>query len=241
MMLVPDPREASREVLSRLRKSLKRMTERNTRNLPDEFDLTDRQELDDAVFELLGEASPAKRKELHERLYHEMRELYKAIREKELLAIENKKKANRSKRKSGVLQLADEILNELGPDLVRHFPADFIQSAWKTETVSLRPGRARIKDHGLLGEHGIDIGGHYIELGHPERAQFAKVLSDLGRQGEQPIPLEPEHCRQALSAFRDYREQFHAELVERAGQKTTDARIQARVVKMVEARIALSM
>jgi hypothetical protein len=238
MMLVPDPRGISAKVLKRIEGALQQMARRTAPNLVEEFDLADRQELDDAVLELVGESNAARRLELRERLYDEMRQMHSAIRERELQAIENKKRVKKSQRKPGVSQLVSEILNEIGRDLVRSFPADFIQPAWKTEPVSLSPGRARIKDHGLLGEHGIAIGNEYIELGHPERAEFAKLLSDLGRHGEQLLPLEPEHCQQALASYRDYCEQFHAEVVERAGQKTTDARMQARVVKMVEARLA---
>lgn len=238
MMLVPDPREMSPNVLPRIRNALKQMAQRNSPNLADEFDLPDRQELDDAVFELLGEADPARRRELRERLYDEMRHMYQAIRGKELQAIENKKKAKKGKGKLGPSQLAEEILKELSPDLVRHFPADFLQPGWETETVSLPAGRARMRDHALLNEHGIEIEGRYIELGDPDRARFAKALCDLGRHGQQPIPVDPDHCRQALTGYQHYRDQLHAELLERAGQKTADAKLQARVVKLLEARLA---
>jgi hypothetical protein len=95
-----------------------------------------------------------------------------------------------------------------------------------------------MRDHALLNEHGIEIDGHYIELCDPNRARFAKALCDLGRHGPQPIPVEPDHCRQVLTRYQQYREQLHAELVERAGQKTANAKLQARVVKLLETRLA---
>jgi hypothetical protein len=237
MMLVPDPREAPQQVLARLRAAFNQMAQRNTRNLPDEFELADRQELDDAILELLGENDAARRKDLGKRLYDEMRDMYKSIREKELLAIDNKQKAKRGKGKAGVAKLADEILKELGTDLARRFPADFVQPDWEVETLSLPAGQARIRDHGLYGEHGIDIDGRYFELAEPERARFAKILCDLGYHGPQSIPLKSDHCRQALAQYRQYREQLHAELFERAGQKTADEKLQARVVKLLEGRL----
>jgi hypothetical protein len=154
--------------------------------------------------------------------------MYQAIRAKELQAIENKKKAKKGRGKVGPSQIADEILKEFGPDLVRHFPADFLQAGWETKAISLPAGRARKRDHALLNEHGIEIDGCYIEPGDPERARFAKALCDLGRHGPQPIPVDPNHCRQSLSRFQQYCEQLHAELLERAGQKTADAKLQAR-------------
>jgi hypothetical protein len=238
MMLVPDPREAPRQLLARLRVALSQMAQRNTRNLPEEFELADRQELDDAVLELLGEKDPGRRKELRAGLYHEMRQMYRVIREKELLAIENKKKAKKGKGKPKPSHLADEIVKELSPDLMRHFPADFLPPVWETETVSLPVGRVRLRDHGLYGEHGIESDGVYVELGDADRARFAKALCDFGRHGPQPIPLAAEHCRQTLTRYQRYREQLHSELVERAGQKTTDVKLQAQVVKLLETRLA---
>ncbi len=103
--------------------------------------------------------------------------------------------------------------------------------------MALSPGRPRVRSHELLGEHGIEIEGQFLDLGNPERAHFAKALCDLGLHGSLPIPMEPEHCRQALGRYQAYREQMHAEFAERAGQKMTDAKLQARVVKLVEGRV----
>ena len=212
------------------------MTERTTRNLQEEFDLPDRQELDDAVLELLGEQDPTQRQKLREHLYREMGEMYRIIRDKELVAMQNKRKA-KGKRRPSTAQLADEIMKELESGLLRRFPNDFLRPEWPTENVALPAGAARLHDHALLGENGVEVDAQYIELGDMERARFAKELSDLGRHGPQPIPLGPEHCREALARYQEYREQLHAEIAERTAQKTADERLQGRVVRMVEARV----
>jgi hypothetical protein len=50
-------------------------------------------------------------------------------------------------------------------------------------------------------------------------------------------PRNGDHSDQAEGVYRQYRKQFQAELAERAGLKSTGARMQARVVKLVEARL----
>jgi len=237
MMLVPDPRGISPDSLSRIRNALAQMAQRTSPNLTAEFDFPDRHELDDAIFDLLGEKNARRRLEMRERLYEEMRQMYQAIRGKELQAIENKKKLKKGRRKASASQIADEILQELKPDLLRHFPDEFIDPEWEMETLSLPVGRASIHAHELLQEHGIHIGGQFLDLGTSERAQFVKILCDHGRHGRQTIPVQPEHCHKALFRYQQYREQIRAELLERVGQKTTDEKLQARVMKMLEARL----
>jgi type I restriction-modification system DNA methylase subunit len=238
MMLVPDPRLLTQRLESRLVDALTKMANRPVQNLHDEFDLSDRQELDDAVLELLGESEPNRRCDLRCRLYEEMTKMYRGIREKELLAIENKKRMQRQRRRSPT-EIADETIRELDEGLLREFPMDFLDPTWAVQTIRLPRGQARLRAHALLDDHGIEVDAQHIDLGSSDRARFAKTLCDLGRFGDQPIPVDPQHCRTVLSTYSQYREQLRTDIADRVAGKTTDPKLQSRVLKILESRLCL--
>ena len=237
MMLVPDPRNASKVVERRIRDAVNAMSKRPTRNLPDEFELADRRALDDAVFELLGEVDPEARRELRDRLYAEMTAMYRAIRKKELLAIENKKRTKRGSTLSAD-QMAAEIWADLDPSLVRRFPEDFFDEAEPTEEIDLPEGRCKLVSSPLMGQAGIDIDGTHIELGDERRAELAKAVLDSGRRGAVPIPTDPDVCAQVLPRYRAYYDQVTAEFSHLVAQKTADEKMQAKVIAILKCRLA---
>lgn len=126
MMLVPDARAVSKNARKRIIAAVKQMAGRRTRNLPDEFELADRQALDDAVLELLGEADPTERRRLRRELYDEVASMYGAIREKELQMIEFKKQAKRGGEPAPE-HIAEDVVESLDPSLVRRTPEDFLR------------------------------------------------------------------------------------------------------------------
>jgi hypothetical protein len=120
MMLVPDPRKATKKQLDRVaaafekmkgRKVLQFLSERRMRemaytqagkadqlrNLSDEceLDMPDRRELDDAVLDLLGVKTKKERDDIIRYLYGYLREFYEDTRRKEEKAIANKKRAGK--------------------------------------------------------------------------------------------------------------------------------------------------
>lgn len=68
--------------------------------------------------------------------------------------------------------------------------------------------------------------------------RFDKMLCDLRLGGERRVQTQPDHCRTGLAGYLAYRDQLHPELFERAGQQTAAEKLQARVVKLVEAPLA---
>jgi len=241
VMPVPDPRHASKLVQQRISDVLDAMCKQQTRNLPDEFDLADRQAPGDAVLELLGETDQKVRRNLRDRLYAEMNNLYRTIREKELRAIENKKQTKRGSKLSPE-QMATELWNDLEPSLVRRFPEDFCGNPQPTPTeeIELPEGKCKLLSSPLTGQAGLDIDGTHIELGDERRAELAKAIFDSGRRGTVPIPMDPELCAQILKRYREYDAQITAEFHRLVSQKTANEKMQAKVVAILKHRLAQS-
>ncbi|MCD6282480.1 N-6 DNA methylase [bacterium] len=137
MMLVPDPRKATKTQQQRVARAFRKLAKRDAYQflsekrlrrqaymqkgkqakldgLSDlsELDMADRRELDDAVLQMLGVRDKARRDELIERLYAYLRQFFEDVRQKEERAIENKKRA---KRKGGATapEVAKQILDDI--------------------------------------------------------------------------------------------------------------------------------
>ncbi|MCY3019652.1 MAG: N-6 DNA methylase [Planctomycetota bacterium] len=236
MMLVPDPRHAVPGVSKRIVAALHRMAERHTLNLPDEFVLEDRQDLDDAVFELLGETDADERRRLRDRLYAEMTTMHAAIREKELRMIENKKRT-KGGAKVSVEKVAQEIWDSLDSSLLRRFPEDFINGA-ESDEIELGDGQIKLVSEPLLGRVGIQQDGTFTELGHEERVALVKAIHANGRRGRVKIPRSAATCTKVLSRYRAYLDQVQAEFAEQAARKTSNEKVQARIVVILKHRLA---
>jgi hypothetical protein len=237
MMLIPDPRKGGPAFSDRITGALHKMAERRTLNLPDEFALPDRRELDDAVLELLGEADPQKRCDLRERLYAEMSAMYQAIREKELRMIENKKLSKNGSRLS-VERAAQEVWDGLDPAFLRKFPEDFFEPGAALEEIQLDDGPLTVQSNPLYGQVGIQLGARYMELGDEERVTFVKLAFAQGRRGTLPVPRDPAACRRAVRKYREYMRVMDEEFAEHVAAKTASEKIQARIVAALKHKLA---
>jgi hypothetical protein len=163
MMLVPDPRIASRETKSRIIRAFRKMKERKplqflseqhmremayrqagkeqeleTLSDKSELDMSDRRELDDAVLELIGISSANSREDFINELYSYLREYFELTRSKEEKAILNKKRAKRriANPKEIAMQIYQAIV-EKHADILRHYDSDFLNKAKAFDTYDL--------------------------------------------------------------------------------------------------------
>ncbi|MEX0701301.1 MAG: N-6 DNA methylase [Planctomycetales bacterium] len=237
MMPVPDARQATRTVARRIRSAVDALARRRTRNLTDEFDDPARLALDDAVLELLGVTDAQEREAVLARLYAEMIAMHRAIRDKELRAIENKKRAKRGGAPSPE-SMAAEIWGSLGDGLLRRFPEDFLGAEIKNaESVELLDGKARIVPRPLLGKVELEMGEHVVELAKEPRAALALAAHQSGRRGPILVPRDPQACTAALLLFRAYRDQMHAEFTQRTEEKTGNEKLAAKAAAILEQRL----
>lgn len=238
MMLVPDPRLASESVKTRLAAALDSMRQREIGHLvavdgegeepSGDLAMSDRQELDDAVLELLGITDPDERASLRAELYYEITGIYRAIR-----AAEKKMQGFRSDsaRRGRVTpkSLAGEIWESLEDKPEVRTLQDFASEA-ESEEIELPEGKsAAVND--LWNHNSLHIEGKHIPLGYPERMAFAKALSDSGAHGQVRIPVDPLACQRFVGEYEAYCGMVEAQFAALAGELTSDEQMQSRIVR----------
>ncbi|MEK7832273.1 MAG: hypothetical protein AAB401_14355, partial [Acidobacteriota bacterium] len=239
MMLVPDPRCANREVRRKLEAALVSMSQREVGHLVDvdsaepgwtgELALTDRQELDDAVLELIGINDAAERAALCDELYREITQLYRQIRIAEK-KMQQHRSATARAGKQTAHSIAAEIWEELSPKPLFQTPLAFVPPKAKTEEINLPLGRAKPVAGNMFQPDGVQIGDTFIETRHPARSQIVKELAALELTGKIGIPLEPAICQQSLKDYETARARHTAEFTDLAAGYTADETLQQRVV-----------
>ena len=238
MMLVPDVRRASPEAAERAIAACERMSRRNARQyLYEEFTLEDRQELDDAVLEILGIESIDERTALRDRLYRDVMDLQQAVREREIIAQRDRRNASRR----GVLtpqDIADELWSDHESSLnLLQFPEDFVPRLNEGDIFDLPAGEVEVgtalMDVGnLLIVGTIRVGGRdgeVIDVGSVSRGRFLEALALCHRAGQVRLPNE-EVCTDAVSGFVQYRQELQDRFSELAQQRTSDQRRQKAIV-----------
>jgi type I restriction-modification system DNA methylase subunit len=237
MMLVPDVRQASQSVGQRASAAAERMGKRlSARTLPDEFSLEDRQELDDAVLEMLGITDARERLAVRARAYAALSDLYKATRERELVA---QKDRLRSKRKGQMTpaELADELWQEHHPSLnLLKFPDDFLHRASHGQPLDLpsgavEVGTAMLETGTRLRAGTIRVGGpkgEVLDVGSVARARFAQAASLCGVYGTLRMP-DDGGCEEAVQGFDAYRKDLSQQFSVLASQRTRDERKQRAI------------
>jgi len=239
MMLVPDPRMASESVKARLASALDSMAQREIGHLVavdatgDELSgdlaMEDRQQLDNAVLEMIGVADPTERQTLLNELYAEITRLYRAIR-----IAEKKMQAFRSQtaRRGKITprSIAGEIWEALEHKPYYRTVRDFAVTD-DTEEIDLPEGKAAVVDANLWNPAGIKIGRHFLPLEHILRARYVKSLADDGIHGLVDIPNDPAVCSMALNNYAGYKADMDEQFVELAADHTSDEQMQQKVVK----------
>ena len=238
-MLVPDIRKASPEAAARAVGACERMSKRNAkRYLYEEFSLDDRRELDDATLEILGIDDAYDRTALRERLYRDVTELQKAIREREIIAQHDRRNASR---RGGLTPqaIAAELWTEHSPSLnLLQFPEDFVGHTDDWESFDLpsggvEAGEAMVDVGGLLRAGTIRVGGRdgeVIDVGSVSRARFLEALSLCHREGQVRLP-EDEVCDDAIRSFEEYRRELRERCAQLAKQRTSDKGRQKTIVE----------
>ena len=204
-----------------------------------ELDMADRRELDDAVLEMLGVESAARRQELLDELYDYLREFFELTRQKEEKAIINKNKARRRGQASPT-EIAAQILAEIQenhPDLLSRYDPDFLDLTKPFDTFDL-PGEGipqALKDtNPLLYDRGVVFMKGKKPLANlitkiPEQDPLIILLARSGRHGLVRLPHDPEDCRRLYheyAAFLRLRDETIRELI---ANRTLDEEMQEKI------------
>lgn len=228
MVLVPDPRMLSAESQTRVLSAFAVMCERDSRPLPEEFELEDRVSLDEAILAALGysgEESSSVRRELYDEIRHTYREIRAAEVEMQKFRRATARRDNASPR-----TIAEEIWEEFDHSQVRTFPLDFVSPSENAESFVLPSGIPRVL-HNLFDQGVLQINGNVIRLGSRSRAEFAAKTAELGGSGPTAIPFSDRTCEQALEAHRRYESGMESKFRELSEERSADPDVQARIVR----------
>lgn len=236
MMLVPDPRSASRAVVRRLVAAAEAMAQRlSPRTLIEEFGYDDRQALDDATLELLGISDPSERRAIRSLIYEALAAQYEATRARELVAQRHRSGSRRRGQSPG--EMADELWRDLEPSIsLLEFPRDFVGRARGETRVDMphgpvEVGRAMMETGRELRAGTVRIGGSdgaVLDVGSPARAQFLAAVSECGQYGTVDLP-EDSTCEEAVRHFEGYKRELASRFLEVARERTRDQRRQRAI------------
>lgn len=272
MMLVPDPNQgsaASRKRVAQAFESLKQrpalyfLPERRLRHmsytqagkealldkLSDlcELDMADRRELDDAVLEMLGVESAARRQELRKELYDYLREFFELTRQKEEKAIVNKNKARRRGQASPT-EIAAQILAEMSeshPDLLRGYDPDFLDLTKPFDTFEFPPEgiphplkevNPLLYDLGVVfmkGKKPVANIGTKI----PEQDPLIILLAGSGMHGLVRVPHGPEECERLYHEYGDFLRRREETVRELIVNRTRDEDMQEKIYAALMPRL----
>ncbi len=241
MMLVPNPENASAKIKRKIGSALESMLKRDSLALIDvdstsvdwtgELGFSDRQQLDDAVLELLGVSNKKERESLRAELYEEVTKLYRQLRVAER-EMQRHRSANARQGRATAQSIAAEIWDSLDTPPDYRTPLDFIPPRARTQTFALpAEGRTRIIRGNMFQPDSVQIGDTIIELGDPARCEFVKQLSHIGINGSVRVPTQPEHCFNALQQHQSYADETNAEFQRLAAAYTSEEQMQERIVK----------
>ena len=234
MMLVPDVRRAPPDMAARAVAAAERMARGlSGRKLPEEFESSDRRELDDAVLEMLGFPDAAERATFRDSIYEALRELYRSTRAREIIAQADRRRTARRGRITAT-DIADEIWAEHADSFgLLRFPEDFLLRPSQGDLVDLPPGPVEVGTALMDTGRGLRAGtvrvggrtGTVIEAGSVPRAQFLEALALCGHHGAVRVPNDRQ-CEEALRQFNDYRQGLADRFEALAAERTRDPRRQ---------------
>ncbi len=264
MMLVPNPLKGTETALGRVDQAFKnlkqryvlyflserRLKEMDYRNkgkeaelkkLSDlcELDMADRRELDDAVLEMLGVESAARRRELLDELYDYLREFFELTRQKEEKAIANKNKARR-RGQASPMEIANQILaemNESQSDLLRCYEPDFLNPIKPFDTFELptegiphlqKEVNPLLYDLGVVFMKGKKPIAN-IETKIPGQDPLILLLAGSGMRGLVRVPHQPEECERLYLEYGDFLRRQEETVRELITNRTLDEDMQGKI------------
>lgn len=220
MLEIPDPRNVTNPVLKRLEAAFVSMQNRKVTHLveeaflechtadevreaaklplglPLELQQEDRRELDDAVFEMLGVSSAARRKELIDHLYREVAQHHRSIRIVEVQKMEQRRHG--SSAKISATNLASSAWNELEPEWQKPLVAWITEHVREGNLVDIPEGDVRLPDATNFFEATTVYFGKApavsIVSNNRGEADLIAAIARVGLRGHIAIPTSEDEC-----------------------------------------------
>lgn len=260
LLEVPDPRGISAGLAVRLADALERMSKREVGRLveeqlmdchtperarriaagpivlADELHQRDRQDLDDAVFELLGVTDPQERADLVGRLYEATARHFRDIRVVEIEKMQQRAKS--ANRRFSVYDLAADIwdaaaLEDATPlvEWVEKWP----ECTMLVDIPEERP--AVLSPSPMFDPNTVYFGKgrrSHVDCLSRGQAELVVRLANLGVSGQLRLPAELGECLKLLDRMNVRIDKAVARFTELAESRTGDERVQQALVEAVE-------
>ena len=263
MMLVTDPGKAKTDPLKRVgsafeklkqRKALMFLSERRLRTMAytssgkvgeldrlsdlTELDMPDRRELDDAVLEMIGIASPQRRQELIDELYAYLREFFEATRQKEEKAIINKNSARRRERirPTDIAAQIHKDISQNEPDLLRQYDSHFLDKSQLFDTYDLpaegeaKPYSDMLVPQAVKFTKGAKTQIAMISTVTGSQAELITLLSNTGTRGLVRVPHDDAVCSRTFEDYRSFIEHRDERVKELIHERTSDEETQEKIL-----------
>jgi len=258
---VPDPQRASLEVAERIRVAFEQLCKRPIGRLveeqlmechsperaaaisagpivlPEELRQSDRRELDDAVFELLGVSDLARRQDLIQRLY-----LATAAHFREIRMVEIQKMEQRSKSKSRRYTVEEIATDAWDAVYFRDEPslAEWLDT-WAPPKLSITippEGTPRLVDErSMFDKEIVYFGtGRYAErvvCSTRAQAELVARLAKLGFRGALNLPERSDRCLEAMAELESRLDTAQREFETIASERVADEKKRAEIVALM--------
>jgi len=258
---VPDPRAASPAIARRIVAAFDRLTQRPSGRLVEEELMdchsperaqiiasgplmlckelcqSDRRELDDAVFELLGVTDASQRDQLVVRLHLATAEHFRRIRVVEIQKMEQRSKSKNTR--VTVVELASDVW-----DAVHYKDAEPLSrwvALWPEPRVDLKipvEGTPRLVSNNSMFDRetvffGTDKKASRVVCSSRPQAELVKRLAELGLRGESELPEQSERCESTLAELEAKLADARVEFETVASSRAIDEKIRAEIVNLL--------
>jgi hypothetical protein len=260
LLEVPDPRGIAPDIVKRLIDASERMSQRQVGRLveeqlmdchttdrarriaagplvlSEELHQRDRQDLDDAVFELLGVADPHERADLVGRLYEATARHFREIRVVEIEKMQQRAKSNNQR--FSVHDLAADIWDAAELDEVTPL-AEWISKRPECNALVVIPEErpAVLSPSPMFDPDTVYFGKarrSHVDCSSRGQAELIVRLADLGVSGEVQVPADLAPCLKLLDRVNIRIGKAVARFTELAESRTGDDRVRQQLVELLQ-------
>jgi methylase of polypeptide subunit release factors len=261
MLEIPDPRGIDARIAKRLTHSFKLLCKRDIGRmledalaecrtyeraleltkkpikLPDELKQSDRRDLDDAVFELLGVTDGTERSHFVDRLYEETARHFRDVRVMEIQKMEDRRSGGSAK-----FAISDHAADAWDAfDLTDCVPlAEWVaaHAAGACELVNIPSERpVHLARNAMFDNETVYFGKarrEYMVCQSRGEAELVARMADLGVSGEVSVPKTDRAAKKLLARLNVRQEKTVARLRELATSRSSDPNTQEQVLNLLE-------
>lgn len=231
-MFTLDPRKIDLNTRKRLAEAFDPISSRPILAVFEEVDQPDRQELDAIVLEALGFTDAEERKQVQEALYEAVTGLVRTRLEK----AQSVQAEERKRRRASAEAIAEALLQDFDPDMVKSFPKDFTPRKYVHTVIALPAGA---DDFERLTMNRLRVGEKLLEFDEPDEALFLHYALQSGARESVHLPTHEPTLQKAIRAYAQYLDDLEKYLTDLAASRTRDRKLKARIKDALRQKLSL--